>query len=225
MLNYTLTNKAYSPSTVETGIIQTNPPQKAEDWQNNIYNSYKTNLKAHVILNQKDRCAYCRKIIEADGKYEPLEHIVPKTFRPEWLFHPKNLLVTCDSCNNLKGTEQVLNDQYINSTDYPSLSEAFKIFHPYYDNWGDHLTYEDELFLIPINNSKGAATIKICKLYRYNVIINRAKELKLGQKSPMGKALFRLKDLKSESPDYDLLKGELINAITHFVERTTDTFQ
>lgn len=225
MLNYTLDGKKYIPVVQEEEIISNNPTTTSEDWNNTLFSNYKTNLKFHIILHQNDRCAYCRKLLEADGKYEPLEHIVAKTIRPEWQLLPMNLIVTCDSCNNLKGSQQVLQEDYVDVEDYPLISNAYIIFHPYFDNWSDHLDYENDIFIVPIKNSKGLKTIQICKLYRYNIIINRAKELKLGQKSPMGKIIHRLRGMDISDPQYEILKLQLLDAMEHFNNRTQDLYK
>lgn len=220
MLNYTLLGLAYTPPAHETVLLQ----GIGSDWSHPSTAPYKTNLKRHILLHQFDRCAYCRKIVEADGYYEPLEHIVAQSKKPDWVFIPINLIVTCDRCNNLKGTEQTLANGFENAAIYPANSASFKIFNPYFDSWGDHLAYENDIFIVPIPGTKGEDTIRICKLYKYNVTINRAKELKLGQKEPLGRALHRLKDLDKGSATYNLIFNELIEAMNHFKDRVEDKF-
>lgn len=220
MLNYTLLGLAYTPSAKERTVLQS----IGFDWSHQSTAAYKTNLKRHILLHQLDRCAYCRKIVEADGYYEPLEHIVAQSKKPEWVFIPTNLIVTCDRCNNLKGAEQTLTDAFEGAATYPANSSAFRILNPYFDSWGDHLTYENDIFIVPVPGTKGEDTIRICKLYKYNVIINRAKELKLGHKEPLGRSLHRLKDLDKSSATYNVLFNELVEAMDHFKERVEDKF-
>ena len=222
MLNYTLRNVPYNLLPAEQDLLQSNPPNVKEDWNHSRYNAYKQNIKSHLIFYQFDRCAYCRKRLEADGKYEPLEHIVAQTSKVEWIFLVKNLMLTCDSCNNLKNDEEILTEAYKDSKNLPELSEAYKIFNPHFDLWNEHLVFEDNIFITAVPNSKGKATIQICKLYRYNVILNRAKEMKLGQKTPGKLIMHRLNSLGFNDPESLLLRNQFQLALNHFFDRMTD---
>lgn len=223
-MNYTLLDNAYQPSAAEILCLQNHPPMHVDDWNNSRLNSYKTRLKTHTILKQLDRCAYCRKLIEADGYYEPIEHIVPKTLKPKWIFNVKNLIITCDRCNNLKSDTQTLADPFVTMEEFPEVANAFKIFNPHFENWEDHFKFENDIFLVPIPNSKGATTIKICKLYKYQIILNRAKELKLGQKGPMSLLIHRIRELDKNSDTYDEILTEITEALDHFNARVSDSF-
>lgn len=132
-LNYSLINNSYTLTSSEAAIINGYVFTSADDWQNPCFNGVKNNLKLYTILAQQDRCAYCRKLLEADGYYEPIEHVVPKTLRPRWILIPQNLILTCDRCNNLKSNTQTLADNYLTVEHFPLLSEAFKIFNPHFD--------------------------------------------------------------------------------------------
>lgn len=222
MSNYSLQNKIKDLSIEEIRILNNHPPIRKDQWSDNIYDSIKQRIKKDLLLGQYDRCAYCRKIIEADGKYEPLEHIIAKSIKAEWMFLPNNLIVTCDSCNNLKGSTTVLTEEYKSAQEFPSVSKAYLIFNPHYDKWEDHLYYEDGIFLVPVPDSKGQNTIRICKLYRYNVVINRAKELKLLQKTPLSRISNRILNLDKSSPLYSELVEELVRAINYYVDRVND---
>lgn len=222
MPNYTLRNSIQNLNAVEQQVVDNNPPTKKEQWSEGRYEVIKQRIKHDLMLGQHDRCAYCRKIIEADGKYEPLEHIVAKSIKPAWMFEPKNLIVTCDSCNNLKGDDETLTVAYRNSPILPAVSNAYVIFNPHYDVWNEHLQYEDEIFLVAVANSKGEDTIRICKLFRYNVIINKAKELKMNQKVPARKTLQRLRTMDKSNPAYTQLTNELHNAMEHYLDRLSD---
>lgn len=222
MSDYTLHNKIQDLSAPEWDIINAFPPTEKGQWSEPKYDAIKKRVKGELTLHQFDRCAYCRKIIEADGKYEPLEHIVPKSLRPHWMLEPRNLVVTCDSCNNLKGDEMTLTPAFAGARTLPQSSDAYIIFNPHYDRWAEHLRYEDDIFLVAITNSKGFDTIRICKLYRYNVIINRSKELKLLQKQPAKRILDRLRKIDKASPEYLPLATELEKAMDHYIDRLED---
>lgn len=219
MLNYTLRNLVSPLNTQEQNIVVNYPPIEKDDWTRSQYEPIKQRLKLELYLHQLDRCAYCRREVEAAAKYEPLDHIVAKSKKPNWMLEPKNLIVVCDSCNNLKNADQTLTPNYVDSNEFPHISEAFLIFNPHFDTWEEHLNYADELFITAIPNSKGDLTIKTCKLYRYNIIINRAKELKLAQKDPSQKIISRLAKIDNNSDEAAILKNEYLSALTHFVTR------
>lgn len=219
MSSYTLVNKVNVLSSDEQRILKKYPYSTKEEWTKSVYETIKQRIKKELILGQFDRCAYCRKLIEADGKYEPLEHVVAKSLKVDWMFEPKNLIVTCDSCNNLKGDDRTLNSVYDHQKKFPVTSDAFIIFNPHYDTWSEHLAFEDEIFIVPVDNSKGENTIRICKLFRYNIILNRAKELKLDQKSQVKKTLYRLQKADINSKYYAVEKANLIKAMDHFIDR------
>lgn len=224
MDNYTLHNKIGGLSAAELAIKAAQPPTVKEDWtkKDYYYNPIKQRVKAELYVGQFDKCAFCRKVLEADGKYEPLEHIVAKSAKPKWMLEPKNLLLLCDSCNNLKGTANTLHDDYEGVQDLPELSEAYIVYNPHYDTWNEHLSIEDELFIVAVPDSKGAETIRAYELYRYNVIVNKAKEKKLGQKNPAQKVLHKFANMDKNNPLAQQLSEGYIRAITHFVERMND---
>lgn len=221
-INYTLKGKINALSGAEQLIIKKNPATTDKDWSKACYAPIKQRIKKELILQQYDRCAYCRRELEAAGKYEPLEHIVPKTEKPIWMLVPKNLALCCDSCNNLKNANKVLVKSYETSIDYPELSEAYLIFHPHFDNWEDHFEFEDDIFIVAKTEDKGKQTIKSCKLYRFNVIINRAKELRSLQKNPALKIVERLTRLDTSiKEEKDILK-EYTEALDYFINRMKD---
>jgi uncharacterized protein (TIGR02646 family) len=219
MSDYTLKNLIPELNAVEDAIIAANPLTDKKQWTNGTYNSIKLRIKEELYFNQYDRCAYCRRVIEADAKYEPMDHIVAKSIKPEWMFEPHNLVVTCDSCNNLKNDDPTLTTAHINDNNFPQTSDSFLVFNPHFDTWSEHLRYEDDIFLVGVPNSKGADTIRICKLYRYNIIINRAKELKLEQKTPTERAIQRFGNMQPSNPDYQLMRDQLLLAMSHFLQR------
>ncbi len=222
MDDFTISGNSYSLNPTEKNLIAKYPPDKKEDWTESRFKSLKDNIKDNLIFQQFDRCAYCRKIIETDGYYEPIEHLVPKSLKPRWMFEPKNLVLTCNRCNNLKNDEQTLIDEFNESENFPEDSKAFKIINPHFDQWSHHLKYEDDIFLVAVTDSKGEETIRICKLDKFHIITNRAKELKLGNKIPLQRALNRLGELNKNSETAKELNAELLNAIEHFVQRMED---
>lgn len=222
MPDFTLQNNEYTPTAGEIALLAAHPPLKKKDWGDARFEQYKQNIRARLLLHQLDRCAYCRRKLEGAGKYEPLDHIVPKSLRPRWLRDSKNLILTCNSCNNLKRQELTLSAAYVASATLPNVSNAFTIFNPYYENWAQHLTFEDDIFITAVPNSKGKETIRVCKLYRFNVIINRALELKIGQKEPAKRVMNRLNNLDKASAEYNQTLEQFTQALNHFIDRMND---
>lgn len=222
MDNYTLQGNTYQPDANDQEVLRDFPPTVKEDWSQSRYTDYKAKLKRHYYFGQRDRCAYCRNRIEAEAYYEPLDHIVAKSEKPEWLLEPQNLVVTCDRCNNRKSTSAVLSEEYQDVDEYPEESEAFIIFNPHFDQWEDHLQYEDDIFLVAVPDSKGEETISTCRLDLEHIIINRAKHLRLGQKDPLSRVFHRLQNLDQNSETYTRLKDQLNGAFQHFYQRIQD---
>jgi 5-methylcytosine-specific restriction endonuclease McrA len=65
------------------------------------YSDEKLGLKRHLLAETHDKCAYCEsKITHVD--YGDIEHIVPKSVRPDLATTLTNLTVACGVCNTNK---------------------------------------------------------------------------------------------------------------------------
>lgn len=111
----------------------------AEDWDSGkkYIQSFKKNLRVDMYNKQNKLCAFCR--IHVPLACVPLhrEHIVYKDEHPQWMFLPENLCVACPICNEFKGTTEVLVNP--KTKIYPKNSNGFKIIHPLYDKYSDHI--------------------------------------------------------------------------------------
>lgn len=68
-------------------------------------------IKDALILETHAKCAYCEwKLLV--GAYGDIEHIIPKSLRPDLRFSWANLTLACDACNNKKRTHSDLVDPY-----------------------------------------------------------------------------------------------------------------
>jgi len=207
-LNYSLIDKTYRPTRGEREIIYIDEIDETY-WTKGgaSYQRYKSNLKNKHYHKQKRKCAYCRKDLEIDADYDHLDHIVNQKRKPMWLFYPKNLVVTCHPCNMRKNADATLDDD--NRVRFPLFSKAFTIFNPHFEHWSDHLYIEDGIFLKAIPHSKGLETIKVCKLYRHQVILNFAKELNLRENKTYKKLTQRIRNTKIGSRDHKALQKAL----------------
>lgn len=132
--------------------------------------SFKKNLRRDMYRKQNKRCAFCR--IHVPEACVPMhrEHIVYKDEHPQWMFLPENLCITCPTCNEFKGTTEVLEDPQ--TTTYPNKSDGFKIIHPLYDRYSDHIELVGDV-LYKGKTDKGIFTIKTCHLYRVELAEER----------------------------------------------------
>lgn len=216
-LNYTLKGKTYIFNDVDNALFNGVEINDAEEWKKERYRDLKKKIKTKYLKDQTDRCAFCRAYVEADGFYEPLEHIVAKTIKPKWIFNPKNLVVACDPCNNLKHTEKTLSDNYDGGDDYPESAEFYSVFHPHFDEWNDHLEIEDDMF-IRAKDDNGENTINAYKLTRYQVPINYAREQRLGHEESARKISLRLRKVRQGSDEYN----ELQQGLQYYKNRIDD---
>ncbi len=156
-------------------IINNNPHDNSKDWSLGCYNGLKTHAKEHYSIIQEDICFYCKINLRHGGYGEPIEHIVPKDDKPQWMFEPKNLALSCYACNTKKNAENTLSATGISSIDYPNNRNDFSIYHPHFDVWDDDFSIFYEYFLLP-KTDKGRETFRICKLDRFNLPLDKAKQ-------------------------------------------------
>ena len=122
---------------------------------------------------------YCRTKINFKGYKEPIEHIVDKDDYPQWMFKPENLALACDECNTRKGRKDTLRKPHRGSAALPIGSNFYRIVHPHYDNYEDHIEIEDDLFYRAITKDKGYITILICGLWHFQILMKRAEAKKI----------------------------------------------
>ena len=212
-------NEPYSFTEDDELIVKSHIPEKADDWGNSHYENVKQKIKRDHLLKQNDRCAYCRKYIEPDGKYEPIEHIVAKSIKPKWMLEVKNLIVTCDHCNNIKNDENTLKEEFKSNEKFPNSSDAFTIFNPHYDKWSEHFNIENDIFLTAKPDSKGSNTIKICKLFRYHVPINNARELSMKKSDSFINIIHRMYEIKDKNSNEYIQLIEAMTYLEHRIEK------
>ncbi|MGS0536282.1 HNH endonuclease [Pseudoalteromonas sp. SaAl2] len=147
-----------------------NPDFKHSDWNNDNLSKELAGLRSfirkHYRVQQNKRCAYCRKDMSVVSALNcHVEHIVPKSLHDKYMFLPKNLCVVCADCNQIKKDKETLtlNQGGKKRTRYPRASSGFKIVHPHFDNYEDHIDISRDNWYID-RTSKGHFTIGVCKL-------------------------------------------------------------
>lgn len=155
--------------------IKDNPPLEGEDWNKSCFAELKLEVREHYSILQDDTCCYCKIKLRHAGYGEPIEHIVPKSDRPNWMFVPTNLALSCYPCNTKKNADNTLSASGIGESIYPTSSSAFLICHPHLDEFNDHIHVYHKYFLRP-NSEKGRQTFEVCQLYRLNLPLDKAKQ-------------------------------------------------
>lgn len=195
--SYTLKSKTHIPSKDVFRVVCSKNINKSYWSKSGIYNTFKADLKLKYYHNQNRLCAYCRSKLRAKAYWEDLDHIVPQSLKENWIFQPRNLIVTCQPCNRLKNDELTITNT--NQKNFPSKGKLFKIFNPHFDKWEDHFVIEKGIFLKPKPGTKGPYTYKHCHLYRYDVLLEYVDEQRIWKRFTMKRLTHRLKQVKSGS--------------------------
>ncbi|MGV6945270.1 HNH endonuclease [Sphingobacterium kyonggiense] len=143
---------------------------KHTNWQDEDITDIRSSIREYYRTEQKAQCAYCRQTISLTSASNcQVEHIVPKSKYIHFIAEPKNLCVICADCNEIKRSQEILNDvpDVTNNTRirrYPRTSGAFKIVHPHFDNYSEHLLIINGFYFD--KSTKGGYTIVFCNLNR-----------------------------------------------------------
>jgi len=146
-------------------------PQK-EDWENSSLKAYKDRVRQYYRQQQNRKCVYCRMDVSSATGYFHIEHIVPKSVHPEWMYEPFNLCLACPQCNSAKNIQEVLDNTDI--TDLPTESSDYLIIHPHIDRYFDNIEIVDGLLYKGLTK-KCEYTIKLCNLTRPELLSERAR--------------------------------------------------
>lgn len=104
-----------------------------------------------------------------------IEHIVPKSLKPNWMYEPFNLCLSCKLCNTKKGhRKKTLVDESVEGI--PRDTKAYKMIHPHLDRYSENIEFVGDILYRGISD-KGRYTISLCELNRYEVAAARAMEL------------------------------------------------
>lgn len=135
-------------------------------WSSDEVTVVKREVKSHYKTVQRLTCVYCKKNfpVQHSGVWD-IEHIVPKSLSPQFMFTPKNLCVVCKDCNTEKSNKNVLVNRAL--VNYPQRSEAFVIVHPHFDNYDEHIGIHLGKIYSP-KSDKGRKTIEFCGLLRFS---------------------------------------------------------
>lgn len=157
-------------------IEEASPVEKnKDDWEKKCLNDFKGRFRRDMLQKQYYRCAYCRLELHTNEVTPEIEHIVPKNLKPNWMYEPFNLCLSCKLCNTKKGhKKKTLVDESVK--DMPHDTKAYKMIHPHLDKYSDNIEFVGDILYRGISD-KGKYTIGLCELNRYEVAAARAMEL------------------------------------------------
>lgn len=179
--------------------------------------------KLNKIFNGE--CFYCKSKIRNGSYVGEIDHIIYKNKYKSFTFHPHNFALCCKQCNTNKGRKEVLIESKRRSNysyeEYPLDSSDYSIVHPYFDDYDEHLEIVDN-FLITVKDGspKGENTIKVCKLFRLNLLEDKVKDHILMKRTGV-KYLSSASQTESKEIYDDLIKNitkALENDLNPYVE-------
>ena len=138
--------------------------QPGSYWADPSLESLRSRVKTFYIAAQNTRCCYCNRHLGIDNhRMWDVEHIVPRSRHARFMFEPANLAASCPDCNNEKADK----DSLVNTKrkTYPRNSDAFRIVHPHFDRFEDHI-HQIRMVYLP-KTEKGTNTIYVCNLLRF----------------------------------------------------------
>ncbi|MCS0024059.1 HNH endonuclease [Vibrio antiquarius] len=177
-----------------------------ENWSDEDLEPIKETVKKHYHSIQNTVCPYCRqKLNSKHGRYWDIEHIIPRSHQPNFMFEPLNLCLSCVDCNKEKSDKKVTTSNAKNN--YPKKPSQYLIVHPHFDNYDDYLiAVKPGLFYYPLE-SKGRKTIEVCGLNRFYEFAG------FGESEDVFTKINRLTELaKSESCEN--IRQEILGKIT-----------
>lgn len=148
----------------------------ANDWLDTKFDGIKKTIKDHYLKEQDYTCFFCRqRSLVRNNRAWDTEHILSRHAHPAFMFHPRNLCVTCIDCNTEKSGKEVLVKKGPRVR-FPEKSGAYKILHPHFDIYEDHLTAIVAGQLYSFHTPKGRATYNTYGLERFRRTAGRPKE-------------------------------------------------
>lgn len=120
-------------------------------------------MKIRLYTIQGDYCIYCGNKFRSNNSAHR-EHIIPKSEYPEYSFHPKNLVLSCDVCNGFefKGEIDFTLNKAQTRANYDDLD--LEIIHPYIDDFFLHINDSNPTLRVINDSPKGRKHIEVFKL-------------------------------------------------------------
>lgn len=116
-----------------------------------------------LIAETYGKCAYCEANI-ADVAYPHIDHIVPKSVRPDLVVEWLNLTVSCPVCNT-------------NKADY--FDDGLPLVNPYIDDPTEFFAFIGPMLVARMGNLRARRTIRQLRLHRPGLIISQMQSIEL----------------------------------------------
>ncbi|AXI03267.1 hypothetical protein [Aquirhabdus parva] len=166
----------------------------------------KSKIKDHYIRVQSNRCCYCYHYYASNHHaIWDIEHILYKEGYSRFLLEPKNLAASCKECNQFKHQTDVLVPVSRSFTRLPRSSARYKIVHPIFDVYLDHIDVQDlggGKYLLCPKTKKGSETFTICNLFRFHLIYGGYSGLLNTQRDKLLRIAEDLKDTLGENSEH-----------------------
>lgn len=184
-----------------------NDPNKSHSsWLDQKYEFLKKWIKDHYLKEQNFTCVFCRqKMVTKHKRVWDIEHIIPKSKYPQFLFEPRNLCVCCPDCNISKNDQKVLDRE--GRKKFPTSSRAYRIVHPHFDNYEEHIQALDVGKLYLPKTTKGRTTIRIYGLDRFMVDAGRSQ---ISNRYPEVQKLHATALCTDDEKEYEKVENELL---------------
>ncbi|QDI79790.1 HNH endonuclease [Methylorubrum populi] len=153
---------------VQTFNSLNNGSKEGSYWSDPATEQVRKQIKDHYIAEQHQRCCYCRRQIQTNNNAVwDAEHIISRDARPQFMFEPRNLAISCKDCNIAKGEQNVMRNK--NRVTFPVNSDDYVIVHPHFDEYETYILWFGPVVVAATSAStKGSTTIKMCNLLRYS---------------------------------------------------------
>lgn len=124
-------------------------------------------VRKHYRPMQNKRCYFCKNPLSKKSALNcQVEHLIPKSVHPQFIFTPKNLCLICCDCNESKGTHSVTKAS-AKLLGYPRSSKQFTIVHPHFDEYSKYIHKTEKGHFTGLDDNgarKGSYTIFVCGL-------------------------------------------------------------
>lgn len=156
--------------------------EKATHWDGtcSVRKAFRKEVRDYYRNEQNFTCPYCGRVREEfHGGQWDIDHIIPKSTHPAYLYTPKNLAVTCKDCNTHKSNKTPLSSPVANTSPYPDNKEAYKIIHPHFDPFYKHINLTKDKngrSCHEVITKKGGETFEMCNLIRFSEALSGTSE-------------------------------------------------
>ncbi|MBB6113555.1 hypothetical protein F4826_000433 [Rahnella inusitata] len=145
-----------------------------------VRKAFRKEVRDYYRDEQGFTCPYCGRLREEfHGGQWDIDHIIPKSSHPEYIYTPRNLAVTCKDCNTYKSNKSPLLSPLDRGEPYPNNTNSYKIIHPHFDPYHNHLRLARDnngRSYHEVITDKGRETFHVCHLIRFSEALSGTSE-------------------------------------------------